>query len=344
MRNLGRLAPRLSIRTKLTFLIGSAASFAVVCLTTIYVFSALQQTEDNVHATNLQTARLVGALAESFVANTAEELQVLASDPYLLDRQSAGDVAGMANWLRAIAGHDSDLTDIVVLDSAGVIRAGSSNGDSVLLGSDLSGQDQVQTVLTGAPVGIGLARAGVISGKPSVPLAAPLLDVDRKLIGVLQAGLSLERLSAYMDRVPVGQAGYVSLLTRDGMILTNPDRKRILTPAVGANQAVIEAKAGRSAAVTTINRTGVSIFAAAIPVPSLGWIVQVQMPRDEALVLFYRNLTQGAAAGFGTLLISVLLSSLGARYASAAIRPLRDASERWARGDFAFQVTATATD
>src|SRR5262249_48961684 len=158
---------------------------------------------------------------------------------------------------------------------------------------------------------------------PVIPIVVRVDDAGRKSIGLLQTGLSLDRLSAYMDRIPVGQGGRASLLTREGVILTSADRRQILTTMTDrGNEALAAGREGRGASAVATESEGGKIFAAAAPIPSLGWIAQVVVPWDEAIAPFFGGLARGGLVGIAVLAIGVAVSIAAARYASAALVPL----------------------
>jgi signal transduction histidine kinase len=344
MATRGRRRLRISIRVKLALVIGCVATLIVITLTGIQAWFNSQRLWDGVNSQLLHTASLISSDVDSVVGNTMDELSVLSADPNVIDDFANTDTVRMGERLAAWLGHDPDLLNLAAIDRNGVVFATSQVGDTSLVGLSLRDERQVQTALVDGKPGIGEPRPGLASGQPVVPLAAPVVGRNGQRVGVLLAGLSLERLSSYMDRVAVGRDGYASLLTRDGAILTNPSRQRILTRAVGANQAVIGAREGRTIVVETLNAAGVRIIAAAAPIPAVGWIVQVQMPREEALEPIYAEIRRGVVIGIEMVLVSLFISGAAAAYLTRSIARLQASAERWASGDLLHQTRITSSD
>ncbi len=271
-------------------------------------------------------------------------MQLLAADPGVVEDARGRQSIGMNRRLHSLAGIDPDFTGISAADPLGVIWATSNTGPNARLGVSLADEPYFQQVLIGANTAIGEPRVGAATEKPVVPLAVPVLDADGRILGILQAGLSLERLSTYMGSVEIGRTGYASLLTNDGIFLTSPNPTRILTTVGSANEAVAEARRGRPAIAEIVNFSGVPVLAAASPISSLGWIVQVQLPRDEAFELTDQLARRAAITAAAVLLVTLALSIVAARVATAAVIRLQKASEHWATGELTYQADVRGSD
>src|SRR5207248_3881701 len=124
--------------------------------------------------------------------------------------------------LEAVAPNDPELTGLVFIDPQGRVRALSLPAKAEGIGQDLSPQQQIRDTLADGRPAIGDPRVGTTTGQPLVPFTQPVRAPDGRLIGVLQAGLSLARLSEQLGAVRVGQHGYVSVSTRERVILAHP--------------------------------------------------------------------------------------------------------------------------
>ncbi len=59
-------------------------------------------------------------------------------------------------------------------------------------------------------------------------LAQPVYGPDRKLIGLLNAGMDLVALTGTLSESRIGSSGYAFILDRDGMVLAHPDQNLLM--------------------------------------------------------------------------------------------------------------------
>src|SRR5262249_20912849 len=89
---------------------------------------------------------------------------------------------------------------------------------------------------------------------------------------------------------------------------------------------------------------GRPVLAANAPIPSLGWIVFVDLPSDEAYAPMYSSTGLTGPLLLFALAISIVASL---RLTHAMVRPveaLQDAAERLGRGDLADRIEVTTGD
>ncbi|MGH2519812.1 MAG: ATP-binding protein, partial [Chloroflexota bacterium] len=190
----------------------------------------------------------------------------------------------------------------------------------------------VAAALRGVP-GVGQARPARIPGIAVVPLWVPI-RLGGHVVGVLQGSLSLSKLTREINTVQVGEKGHATLYDSGGTVLADPTVSRILSTASTTDRATRQAEHGIEATAVTTSSLGQRIFVAAVPVASLGWIAEVQLPAAEVLApsnLLVQRAIQLAVLSF------LLATALGAIVAQRLVRPIelvRGAARRMALGDY----------
>jgi hypothetical protein len=284
-----RGAPRHSLRLKLGILFSVLAAVAVMLPASIQAYLQLGDARSRVGTENLALARIATAIVEEVVLQTQESLAVLAASPDVVAAARDGDVAAMTAYLEAAAPGDNDLTSISALDTQGRVWA-ISLPSRAGIGIQMSARPHVQRALRGLVPPPGPPMKGT-SGHPIVGITAPIRGPDGQVVGALAGALSLYRLSEQLSSVRVGEEGFINLFAQDGTVLTHPEKTRILQPVWHQNDNILRALAFGESVMETRNYRGVAIFSAAVPIARLGWVVQAQIPVDEALSPFRNAIT-----------------------------------------------------
>jgi signal transduction histidine kinase/DNA-binding response OmpR family regulator/HAMP domain-containing protein len=338
----GRRRLWMPFRVKVALAVGLVAATAVLAMVTLHVVNESQRVRQRIAEENLRVASLLALQVEGQVRSTIQELSIIARDPSFQRDVQEANFDAINRRLEAAAPLDSDLVGVGLFDGRGIARA-TSFADKSALGIDVSDQRHVREILASGQPAVGDPRVGLLARVPLVPIGVPVLAPDGRTVGILQGSLSLARLSQLIASVHIGREGYASLLNRQGTILTHPNSDRILTQATGTNDAVVRAREGESVAVETVNSTGVRYFAAAIPIPSLDWIMLVQIPVDEALATLREQLARAAAFTISMLVLAGFVGALVGRRLAAPITQLRLATQQVAAGQYGVSVSPMHT-
>src|SRR5687767_4183822 len=185
-------------RAKVALAVGLVAAMAVLLLAGVHSVNESQRVRQRIADENLRLATLLVAQVEGQVRSTFQELNLLARDPSFQSDFAQLDAGPMNVRLETAVLADPDLLSLAVIDTRGVMWANSSL-DKSTVGLDVSQQRHVREVLATGQPGIGDAGLGLITRLPVVPLGVPVHASDGRPMGVLQASLSLARLSQLLD-------------------------------------------------------------------------------------------------------------------------------------------------
>jgi signal transduction histidine kinase/CheY-like chemotaxis protein/HAMP domain-containing protein len=330
-----------SLRLKLGLLFGMIAALAVILPASVQAYLQYRDARAGVAAENLVLARMSSALVEEMVTQTHQSLEMLAASPSVVAAARSHDPDTMTALLSAADRSDTELIAINVVGRDGRVWA-TSQTRRAALGLDLSQRAAVQQALAGLtprPDSPSVAS----DGQPVVGLAIPIRDADGSVLGAISGALSLYQLSDALSQIRVGEEGFVDLFSREGMLLAHPDRARLLEPVWHQNENVRRALAGGESVMETTDYDQAPIFSAAVPIPSLGWVIQAQVPVDQAMAPFRTTVVWDIGIAIAISLTALALGIAVAHRWFAPIDQLRSATRRIALGDYAFPTPSVET-
>lgn len=132
-------------------------------------------------------------------------------------------------------------------------------------------------------------------------------------------GVDATGLSAWMSQMVGDQAGAVSVVNGEGVVLVHPDPQRVGTD-LGTDPGVMTALAQREGAVVVTGEDGEPTMVAYAPVAGTDWVVLVQEPVEGLIgpILRFSSLAPIVAGGAGLLSLLILTFSY-----HTIVRPLQ---------------------
>ncbi|MDR3411904.1 MAG: PAS domain S-box protein [Formivibrio sp.] len=184
-----------------------------------------------------------------------------------------------------------------------------------------------EAISTGKTV-IGKPRIGRFTKKPGVAIAAPIRNASNEIVGVLVgfATLSDKSLFGQVEHGIAGKSGWILVTSpRHSLIVSSSDPANILQPAQSFrttfNPDNLAAVSDSSKLSTT--SLGIEALVSTKEIPSAGWLVQMVLPTQEALVPIHNMTTR--AYGIAIALTGLTLLGLWF-FIRRALKPLDDAA------------------
>jgi methyl-accepting chemotaxis protein len=178
----------------------------------------------------------------------------------------------------------SDYEFIVITDAAGKVIADSSGGK--LKGLNLAERDYFKTAKSTGKTNVGEVSKYRATGKPIVPLGAPILSSAGEFLGVVGCIVNVDFISEKICTVKIGSTGYAYLLNKEGVVIAHPKSEFILEknlakePGMAAiGEQMLAHKSGAERYVFQ-NLKKVAGYA---PVELTGWSIGVTQNEDELL-------------------------------------------------------------
>jgi diguanylate cyclase (GGDEF)-like protein len=214
--------------------------------------------------------------------------------------------------------------NVVAFDAAGLLVAGIELRDQIGR-VNVGDREYFQRTVRQRKAIVSQPLRSALSGKPVVLLTQPVYDGRGNLLFVLAGGIDLEqaRFFEHLDKLGPGAAGYLFVLTADGIILHHADQRRILqnvlTEHGGVTAVTHRALAGYEGWSRGMSKAGVDALIGYKRLRHPAWIIGVVYPTREAFAplreMRQRTLVRtGIAAAFagvlGLLAIALLLRPL----------------------------------
>ncbi len=149
-------------------------------------------------------------------------------------------------------------------------------------------------------------------GQPTVTMSVPILDLNDELAGIIQGSFDLlgKNFLADLNQIKIGETGHISLLTRERMIITHSNPRRIMTPTArpGENLLLDRAMAGFEGSERNRNSFGVELLSSYKQLANTDWILSANFPvaEAEAPLRQARNYFVLAAA-LGTVIVLLMV-------------------------------------
>lgn len=192
---------------------------------------------------------------------------------------------------------------------------------------------------------IGEYQVGKVTGRPGINLGHPALDAGGRLIGVVFAGIDLQRLDELTRGIPLPQEGAITILDSDGTILARypdaggrPGKKSTNQPLRDAMQA---AESGLLEARDSRGVPRIYAFESVWKNPDGSIPIRVVVSIPTQRIFAYAN--SALAEALGELLAATLLLLLAAWYGTELLvmrkfRMLLDMAQRVSEGEFSVRT------
>lgn len=170
--------------------------------------------------------------------------------------------------------------------------------------------------------------------------------------GATVAEINLKLAWDVVTSIRVGRSGYAFVTDRSGRLIAHPDISLVLRdtsmgnlPQVAA--AVADLSDGTPERVRVLfgkGLSGQSELSAYAPVPKLGWIVFVDLPRNEAMEPVLSAMYQTLSLMALGIVLAVAAGTLLAGRIAAPIRALQSGAKRLGEGDLSARVVVATGD
>ncbi len=275
--------PALSLKLKLT--LGAIAIGALILL--VEFFGQMYALRDNLASRiEAEQFQLLTEVAGSLDDKIEERLVALTRSTDSIPRDKLGDLAALEHHLQGKTALLTLFDDLYIFDASGTllvdwpVKPGRR-------GLDMSSRDYIQKVHATLKPAISQPILGKATRQPIVVMAAPVLDENGKLLAIAAAVLNLYKptlLGSLWNR-KVGENGYFYIVSSERLMVSHPDKTRIMqpTPADSENPALARAFAGFEGTLEGTNSRGLQGLFTFKRLRSIDWIIASVIPSEEAL-------------------------------------------------------------
>ena len=185
--------------------------------------------------------------------------------------------------IRNEAGQDYEA--ILVVDTTGATIADGTNGENTRAKLSIKDREYFKQAMSGVS-NVGQAIKSKISGKPAVPLCAPVRNDNGAIIGAVATVLSIDFLSEKIVTIKVGETGYPFIIDHTGLTVVHPNEQHVLNTNLGKAKGMEEITRRMMNLETGVDDyvfESISKIAGYAPVETTAWSVGVTQPAEEFL-------------------------------------------------------------
>lgn len=196
------------------------------------------------------------------------------------------------------------------------------------VGSDVSDRDYFKRASNELTTVVSNPFVTALNPHPSVAIAAPVFDPRDQFVGVLVGIINLDSQSFIrrLQSIPVGQGGFISVGTRDGLTLAHHDKSQIMMP-LPHNAAFDLARRGKEGIAIARNAQGRKSLYSFQQLTEAPWFVAVVIPAQEAFKpLKLLNVSEIAAS----TAVLVLILFISSRILGRLLQPLNELESQMA--------------
>jgi diguanylate cyclase (GGDEF)-like protein/PAS domain S-box-containing protein len=163
------------------------------------------------------------------------------------------------------------------------------------------------------------------TGLPVLTFTAPVRDAKGRIVAVLACSADLlarESLGGYWKQ-KFGTTGYLYVFDRSRLLILHPDNNRLLTQVEAGKNRILEAAlSGFEGGGETVNSMGVPMLLSVRQIPKAGWIVAVQVTREEAYAPVAQSRERIMLISGIALLPAILLGAVAIRRITRPLQQL----------------------
>lgn len=184
---------------------------------------------------------------------------------------------------------------------------------------------------------------------PKTVLVSPVVNPEGKVIAIMMAGVNLSFLQDLMEKIRIGETGYIYLVDKDGNILAHSQRPELIkqnAKEIKGVQAVLlkQTRLGLKKEDRYLGILKEKVVAATLPILEFNWGIVVEWPEKETLGIVQTTL-------FSTLKISLIIlfgvlamASIFAQKISQPIRKIQEGARIIGGGKFDYQIQIKTQD
>jgi len=172
----------------------------------------------------------------------------------------------------------------------------------------------------------------------------------RQAAGVSVAEVNLRFVWDEVSQITVGEHGHALVIDADDRLIADPDLSLVLRNTDLANLAQVRMARARSIEADTQEPQeakdvmGRPVLTAYAPVKPLGWLVFVEVPKEEAYAPLYTSARRSGFVVLGALCLAILAGVLLARRMVGPIYALQSGAARIGSGELGYRIAIKTGD
>ena len=293
---------KISIKTKIICLLVGMIFVTGIILSGTYLYSLHKSVNEgskvNLHNQAVQLADAVDAYI-SCIKSTG---LAISTNPIVKKGDFDAKQAQLEYFFKAIPGvYTLQLTDT----NGSIVNSYPYNVKSI--GTSRADRDYFKAIMTTGQAQISDVIVSKDTGKIAVVFAYPIKN-DNKVTGMLIQGVEVDYLQNMISKEQIGKTGYAEIIAPTGKFVAHKNKELVIAGKAISEEVKVLINNSSITADEITDETGEKNIAAVNSVPSAGWTVMVNIPKNEVLENFYYSLKSSILILFASVILLSFLS------------------------------------
>ncbi|HEV8661852.1 MAG TPA: ATP-binding protein [Candidatus Methylomirabilis sp.] len=330
--------------TKCSLSIALLVTVSLGVLSLLAVTVSRRSLREQVLAANLTTATLASRAVQQYITDAVSIVQEATGRPKLRQEILDGNWPEAGKVLANLLQNFAQFDYVFVQDPRGIIRVRVPPAETI--GQDFSFRPFFREVMRTRRLSVSGVYVSKAAQRPVISIAAPVLDAQDNIKGVLVGALSHGTLSQFVSTIRQEDRTLVRVVDGEGLLITHSGGAgAVLAQDLKAQPIVQAMLAGHSGTMEFREPGGAETFLGAyVAIAPWGWGVVVAQPVSVAYAAADRLGRWLLWTGLACTAIAVLLGWGLARALAGPLLRFADAAGKLAAGDFAVRVTVQSQD
>ena len=287
----------------------------------------------------LRLVRMVANEQSKVVEGTRQLLIALGKTPILRSQnQGSQDQAACNEYLADLVQSYPQFVSLAAYDRSGRVTCA---GAKAAIADTVGSETYFHTAMATGRFTLGQYVPSEAADGRMIQLSQPYWDTTNAAAGIVAAGLSIDWLNHELAHNSLPPKATVSVIDRNGVVLARyPEAEKFVgTPIASSAHSYL--LSGQEGVREALGFDGVSRIYAYAPLPggAPGMTLSIGLDKAELLKVTEGSNQRDITAIIGSLVLALLLASVGARvFIAGPIQALVAAAERWRCGELDARV------
>ncbi|MHC6179329.1 methyl-accepting chemotaxis protein [Clostridium sp. JNZ X4-2] len=348
----------MEIRKKMPLFILLIVVIPIVIISSAVYFwnsrSMLKKSKSNMSI----SANLVSNHVSDIIKNEQDQVYMLSQENEIIDAAKERQQGSRQDFLNAY-GYDKSPADLILerkfkrfqnhehlslIDPDGIVIC-DSNPDNIKV--DLSNRDYFKQAMSGKEY-VSDTILSKINKKSVVVFTAPVKDENGKVIGVVGDAVYTDFFTNSLSKIKFGSTGYAYMVDNKGIMLSHPDKNKILKPVENSiiKQAADKIEKGQSVEsdVQLYKYDGDEKLSGYVVIPGVRWILTTSQSMSEVNEDTRNILFINCIIGIITVLLAVLIGLKFSSGITVSLGKLLALMDRASKGDITVRSDISRSD
>lgn len=258
-----------------------------------------------------------------YVRDHSRALRMIGSMIHTLDNGAPSQVQNR-KLMNELGANMGDFDTLVLMDTAGNARIVTPDTPAAQPAGSYADENVYRRTLDTGKAQVSGATISPVSGRPTLIVSQPVLNANRRMIGVLLGELRIEPIERLRRNIRFGMNGHSAIVDQHGRVIAHPNPDWMVSQRDLSKLSVVKKMMQGETGVTEFYSPFVKaqMVAGYTSVPEIGWGVMVPQPKSEVQAQVERLLSSQLSWALAGLALAALLAVALARWIASPLNRL----------------------